>query len=158
MIKTDSENTGKRKYEGSARSETNKKSKIEKSKEKDGKNQSTASISSKDGENKKKPVMFNDNDVHLNLYNEAPQNIKHKKIKLAQSLLILCQMIEGTEMKGNFNNDFAAITFQKKMKDGKAFEFSIPLSLAPMLQTALQHIIDANPQFFSGIKKFNELN
>jgi hypothetical protein len=43
----------KRKHEGPMRSEINKKSKIEKSKEKDGKNQSTASISSKDGENKK---------------------------------------------------------------------------------------------------------
>lgn len=129
-----------------------KKSKDESTKEKDGKDAS--SVSSKDGETKKKAIMFNEEDVHINLYHEAPQNIQIKKIKLSQSLLVLCQMIEGVEMKGNYNNDFAAITFHKKMRDGKAFEFSIPLNLAPIVQTAMQHIIDANPQFFSGIKKF----
>lgn len=146
----------KRKSENVPTVEENKKQKNENSKEKDGKNQSTASVTSKDGDTKKKVIMFNDEDVHLNLYNEAPQNIKVKKIKLSQSLLVLCQIIEGADMKGGYNNDFAAITFQKKMKDGKAYEFSIPLTLAPIVQTALQHIIDANPHFFSGIKKFKE--
>lgn len=134
-----------------------KKSKDESTKEKDGKDTSSVSSKdggSKDGETKKKAIMFNEEDVHINLYHEAPQNIQIKKIKLSQSLLVLCQMIEGIEMKGNYNNDFAAITFHKKMRDGKAFEFSIPLNLAPIVQTAMQHIIEANPQFFSVIKKF----
>lgn len=65
-------------------------------------------------------------------------------------------MIEGVDMKGGFNNDFAAMTFQKKMKDGKAYEFNVPLSLAPTIQHAAQIMIDANPQFFSGIKKFRD--
>jgi hypothetical protein len=128
----------------------------EKEKETDGGNSiagSVASNASKEGENKKKVVMFNDHDVHINLYNEAPQNIKMKKIKLSQSLLILCQMIEGSEMKGSYSNDFAALTFQKKMKDGKAYEFSLPLALAPVVQTAIQLIIDSNPNFFSGSRK-----
>jgi len=42
------------------------------------------------------------------------------------------------------------------MRDGKAYEFSIPLALAPILQQATQIMIEANPQFFSGIKKFRE--
>lgn len=107
-------------------------------------------------EGRKKYVLFNDNNIDHNLHNEAPQNIKVKKIKLSHSLIVLCQMIEGADMKGSFNNDFAAMTFQKKMKDGKAYEFSLPLSLAPTIQEAAQIMIDANPQFFSGIKKFRE--
>ncbi len=124
-------------------------------KEKDGKN-CNYSTSSKDGEGRRKVALFNDHNVDVNLHNEAPQNIKIKKIKISQSLIVLCQMIEGADMKGSFNNDFAAMTFQKKMKDGKAYEFSIPLALAPTLQSAAQVMIDANPQFFSGIKKFRE--
>lgn len=130
-----------------------KKTKVDLLKEKDGK---THSVSSKEGEGRRKIKLFNDHNVDVNLHNEAPQNIKVKKIKMSQSLIVLCQMIEGVDMKGNFNNDFAAMTFQKKMKDGKAYEFSIPLALAPTLQNAAQIMIDANPQFFSGIKKFRE--
>lgn len=127
-----------------------------KEKEKDGKILSTTSTSSKESDGKRKVTLFNDYNVDVNLHNEAPQNIKVKKIKLSHSLIVLCQMIEGVDMKGSFNNDFAAMTFQKKMKDGKAFEFSIPLALAPTIQNAAQIMIDANPQFFSGIKKFKE--
>jgi len=130
-----------------------KKTRLDSLKEKDGK---TLSVSSKEGEGRRKIALFNDHNVDVNLHNEAPQNIKIKKIKISQSLIVLCQMIEGVDMKGNFNNDFAAMTFQKKMKDGKAYEFSIPLALAPTLQNAAQIMIDANPQFFSGIKKFRE--
>lgn len=133
-----------------------KKGRMDSTKEKDGKLSNQNSVSSKDGENRKKYVLFNDNNIDVNLHNEAPQNIKIKKIKLSHSLIVLCQMIEGVDMKGNFNNDFAAMTFQKKMKDGKAYEFSIPLALAPTLQNAAQIMIDANPQFFSGIRKFRE--
>ena len=151
----DSQTSDSKKSKTDNETDKNEKDKNEKDKnEKDGKNQSTASISSKEGDSKKKAVMFVDDNVDLNLYNEAPQNINVQKIKLSHSLLMLCQMIEGIEMKGNYNNDFAAITFQKKMRDGKAYEFSIPLTLAPLLQFGLQHVIDSNPQFFSGIKKF----
>lgn len=127
-----------------------------KEKEKDGKTSSAYSSSSKEGDGKRKVIFFDENNVDVNLHNEAPQNIKIKKIQLSHSLIVLCQMIEGVDMKGSFNNDFAAMTFQKRMKDGKAFEFSIPLALAPTLQNAAQIMIDANPQFFSGIKKFKE--
>lgn len=121
-------------------------------KERDGKN----SLTPKDVENRRKVTYFNDKNIDVNLHNDAPQNIKVKRIKLSQSLLVICQMIDGSEMKGNFNNDFAALTFQKKLKDGKAFEFSIPLALVPSLQKATVIMVDANPQFFSGVKKFNE--
>lgn len=108
----------------------------------------------KDGSKKKSSaVMFNDNNIDMNLHNEAPQNIKQKKIKLSGSLIIMCHVIDGLQSKLPFNNDYPALTFQKKMKDGKAFQFSIPFNLAPTLQKAIQHMIDANPQFFSGMKK-----
>ncbi len=105
--------------------------------------------------NKKKnsSIMFNDRNVDVNLHNEAPQNIKTKKIKLSASLILMCHVIDGLQSKLPFSNDYPAMTFQKKMKDGKAFQFSIPFNLAPTLQNAVQIMIDANSQFFNGGRK-----
>ncbi len=109
----------------------------------------------KDGNKKKSSsIMFNDRNIDVNLHNEAPQNIKSKKIKLSGSLILMCHVIDGLQSKLPFHNDYPALTFQKKMKDGKAFQFSIPFNLGPTLQNAIQIMIDANPQFFNGIKKF----
>lgn len=99
-------------------------------------------------------VMFNDRNIDVNLHNEAPQNIKAKKIKLSGSLILMCHVIDGLQSKLPFNNDYPALTFQKKMKDGKAFQFSIPFNLGPTVQNAIQIMIDSNPQFFNGSKKF----
>jgi len=111
---------GKRKRKATdnevAKSKPAKKMKTSENKEKDGNtsvNSSTPQSPTKE-DNKRKVVFFNDQNVDVNLHHEAPQNIKYKKIQMSQSLIVLCQTIDGNDMKGNFNNDFAAITFQKK--------------------------------------------
>ncbi len=130
------------------------KKKIDVGNEKDGK--ALISGYSQEGTSKRKAKMFDTSKVDVNLHHGAPQNIKVKTIQMNDSLMVMCHVIEGAEMKGYYNTDFAALTFQKKMKDGKAFEFSIPLALLPTLQDATQIMRDANPQFFAGVKKFNE--
>lgn len=105
---------------------------------------------------KKSVFLFNDKNVDVNLFNEAPQNIKVKKVKLNNNLILQCHVIDASDSKMSFNNDFPALSFIKKMKDGKAFQFSIPFNLGPTVQSAIQIMVDANPQFFSGIKKFKQ--
>jgi len=37
--------------------------------------------------------------------------------------------------------EYAALVFQKKIKDSKAFEFNLPLSIAPRFIEGLKYII-----------------
>lgn len=107
----------------------------------------------KDGTKKKSSaIMFNDIKIDMNLHNEAPQNINQKIFQISASLIVMCHVIDGSQSKLPFNSEYPALTFQKKMKDGKAFQFSIPFNLAPTLQKAVQHMIDGNTEFF-GVKK-----
>lgn len=115
--------------------------------------------SSTSGTNKKKTslsslTVFNDANVDVNLYHEAPANIKVKKIKLSASLIVMCHVLDGLQAKLPFNNDFPALTFLKKMKDNKAYNFSIPFNLTPTLQNALQIMIEANTTFFNNQRRF----
>lgn len=107
------------------------------------------------GAKKKSASLFNDKNVDVNLYNEAPQNIIEKIVKINQGLLMKCHVVDASEMKGNYNNsDFSALTFVKRIKDGKAFNFSIPLNLGPVIQDAIQVFVSSNPRFFSGSKTY----
>ena len=103
---------------------------------------------------KKSDSLFNDEIVDVNLYNEAPQNIKEKTVMLNQGLLMKCHVVDAAEMKNNYNTDFSALTFVKKIKDGKSFRFSVPLNLGPTIQNAIHVFVTANPQFFAGSKTY----
>ncbi len=103
---------------------------------------------------KKSDSLFNDEIVDVNLYNEAPQNIKEKTVMLNQGLLMKCHVVDAAEMKNNYNTDFSALTYVKKIKDGKSFRFSVPLNLGPTIQNAIQVFVTANPQFFAGSKTY----
>ena len=114
--------------------------------------ESSTTTSSSSSGLKKNPIIFNDGNVDVNLYTLEAQNIVKKKIKISSNLMILSQIIENWDNK-NYNQEYAALTIQRKLKDGKAFEFNVPLNLAYSLQNAIQIIIDHNPKFFSGIKR-----
>jgi len=119
---------------------------------------SDITVDESDNENgkkkKKKKVIFDDCNVDLNLHKNATQSIKSVKIKLAAGLILYNHIISGWSPQ--YSNDFAAITFMKKMKDETAFEFNIPMTIAPILQKALQHIINVNKDYYSGMKLFHD--
>lgn len=101
----------------------------------------------------KKRKLFDDSNIDVNLHSD-PQSLVEKKIKLSGICIVKCHMVNGADMKTPFANDFAAMTFEKKMKDGKAFEFSLPLNLAHNLKNAIDIMINSNKQFFgSAISK-----
>jgi hypothetical protein len=99
---------------------------------------------------KKEPALFNDKNLDYNLIENDANNVISRKIKVSNNLLITCKMIEGSgEGKGGLTYDYAALTFQRKTKDEKSFDFNMPLSLCPSIIRALTHIIEDNPKFFS---------
>ena len=92
---------------------------------------------------------YNDNNIHYNLYNEAPENIVECRVKLTSSCLITSRMIEANgEVKG-LTYDMAALVICRKMKNGSVFEFTLPLSLAPSICQAIGFIMKENKQFFN---------
>jgi hypothetical protein len=103
-----------------------------------------------DGKKKIKPVVYNDKNVDYNLYNEAPEHIKNLKIKLSSNTVMLSRMIEAPT-GGNAHglmNDYAALSFLRQNKNGKAYEFNMPLTLAPNVLKGIQLLIKGNPTFF----------
>lgn len=94
-------------------------------------------------------IEYNDKNVDYNLYNEAPEHIKNLKIKISSNIVMLSRMIEasGNTAQG-LTYDYAALSFVRQSKNGKAYEFNLPLNLAPSIVKGITLIIKQNPKFF----------
>jgi len=102
---------------------------------------------------KKESPVFNDKNLDYNLFSDDPDNVVSKKIKIAKNVILQCSMIDGNEKGKNAAfQDYAALSFLRKTKDEKAFEFNLPLGLAPNIIEALKLIINDNPKFFHKYK------
>jgi hypothetical protein len=95
--------------------------------------------------------VFNDKNLDYNLYSNDPDNVVSKKIKISNNVIMTCRMIDGSEGRKTaaaYSYDYAALSFLRKTKDEKAFEFNLPLNLAPNIIEALKLIMNDNPKFF----------
>jgi hypothetical protein len=102
---------------------------------------------------KKETPVFNDKNLDYNLFSDDPDNVVSKKIKIAKNVILQCSMIDGNDKGKNAAfQDYAALSFLRKTKDEKAFEFNLPLGLAPNIIEALKLIINDNPKFFHKYK------
>jgi hypothetical protein len=100
-------------------------------------------------EKKEKDVpMFNDKNVDYNLYHEAPENVATKKIKLSSNVILMCKMIEATGEQRGLTYDYAALSIIRKTKNNKAYEFNLPLTIAPNLVKGIELIMQENKHFF----------
>lgn len=99
-------------------------------------------------EKKSKRPLFNDNNVDLNLYSSAPENVVVRKVKISNNVLVTCKMVEQRDGK-SLGYDFAAITFQRKTQNDGMFEFVLPLSLTPRIIEAMEYIMKDNKKFFN---------
>jgi hypothetical protein len=100
-------------------------------------------------EKKEKDVpMFNDKNVDYNLYHEAPENVATKKIKLSSNVILMCKMIEATGEQRGLTYDYAALSIIRKTKNNKAYEFNLPLTIAPNLVRGIELIMQENKHFF----------
>ena len=97
---------------------------------------------------KKESPIFNDKKIDLNLFDNDPENVVEKRIILNKSTILMCKNTEASTAGNAPNFDFAALVFQKKTKDSRAFEFTLPMSLTGRLIEGLQYIVKENPKFF----------
>lgn len=100
--------------------------------------------------NQKKVVNFDGGRVDFNLHTEDPNNIVQKTVQISTGLKLTCKMLAGATMSAGKVTypDWAALIFQKKIKDDKCFEFNVSLKDAPKLIEGLKYIISENKTFF----------
>lgn len=99
-------------------------------------------------EQKRPETLFDDSNLDYNLYAMAPQNIVEKKIMLGNNLLVVSKMMEASGDKGQ-TYEYAAISFQRKLKSQKAYTFNLSLNMAPTIIRALELIMEANKTYFA---------
>lgn len=105
---------------------------------------------SEDNKKASNMVEYNDKNVDFNLYNEAPEHIKNVKIKISSNVVMICRMIEATgNTSQGLTYDYAALSFVRQSKNGRAYEFNLPLTLAPSITKGINLMIRENTKFFS---------
>jgi hypothetical protein len=101
--------------------------------------------------------VFNDKNLDYNLFSSDPDNVISKKIKIASNVIVTCRMMEGNDGRKTANAyefpPYAALSFLRKTKNEMAFEFNLPLVLAPKIIEALKLMMNDNPKFFSKHKE-----
>ena len=102
----------------------------------------------KDDKKKVPETLFDDSNIDVNMNNTTSQNVVEKKIMPGSNLLIVSKMIEAIGEKGQ-SYEYAAVSFQRRMKSQKAYTFNIPLSTIGNIIQALEIIRDANQVFLS---------
>jgi hypothetical protein len=100
-------------------------------------------------------IEYNDKNVDFNLYNEAPEHIKNVKVLLTSNVIMSSRMIEasGNSSQG-LTYDYAALSFVRQSKNLRAYEFNLPLTLAPSIIKGINFLIKSNPKFFEKQIKF----
>jgi hypothetical protein len=102
--------------------------------------------------------VYDDANMDKCYYSKPVLNIEVKKMGLSPTLMVMCHVLDTSETKMPITSDFAALTFLKKMKEEKVFNFSIPFTLVPALQDALNTMVEANRPFFNEHKKRITIN
>ena len=102
---------------------------------------------------KKSPILFDSGRVDFNLDTENPNNIIQKTVQISTGLKMTCKMLAGATMSSGKVSypDWAALIFQKKIKDEKCFEFNLPLKDAPKIVEGLKFLISENKKFFNSV-------
>lgn len=103
-------------------------------------------------EKEKAVLLYNDKNVSVNYFDEAPENIVQLKCKMSSNLMLTCKTVEtvGDSKSGSY--DYAALGIIRRQRNGAAFEFNMPLQITPILVKACQYIMKENEKFFSRFK------
>ncbi len=100
--------------------------------------------------------VFEEKNVDYNFVKNSSLNVVQRRCQIAPNIILQCKNVEFTQNGQQI--DFASLTFSRKTKNGRAFDYNMPLSLAPVLIEAVQQIINDNAKFFASIQKEREKN
>ena len=100
--------------------------------------------------------VFEEKNIDYNFVKNSSLNVVQRRCQIAPNIILQCKNVEFTQNGQQI--DFASLTFSRKTKNGRAFDYNMPLSLAPVLIEAVQQIINDNVKFFASIQKEREKN
>lgn len=108
--------------------------------------------SSVTGEKKTKDYpIFEEKNIDYNFVKNSTLNVVQRRCQIAQNIILHCKNIEISHNGQKY--DYASLTFSRKTKNGKAFDYNMPLALAPVLIEAVQQIINDNSKFFANLRE-----
>lgn len=111
----------------------------------------TTNIAGDEKRPKKEYPDFSDKNVDYNLYHEDPCTLIQKRVKISNDVVMSCKMITVNQSQAN-RFEYAAVVFARKGKTDKAFEYNLPLNLAPRIIAALNLMMKDNPRFFDKLQ------
>ena len=94
--------------------------------------------------------VWNSRNVDHDLDDHAASNVRTKRIKISNNLIVSCRMISTQENK-NLHQDYAALVFSRRTNKEKTFDFMIDMRWTDRIITALDLIMKENPVFFKSV-------
>ncbi len=94
---------------------------------------------------------FRSDDCDSDYSNDVLDKVTHHKVCIYPGFNISCHKFEANKVKNYLGNDFPAITFEKKCKDDKCYEFTVPLNSGYSIVKAIFKFAQLNPEIFAGM-------
>ncbi len=91
---------------------------------------------------------FTNSDCDSDYTGDGIKNLVYHKAKITNSINMICHVFDGSKIKNYQGSEFAAITFQKKTKDDKSYELTIPLERGFNVIKAVYRFAELNPTIF----------
>lgn len=95
--------------------------------------------------------IFTTDDCDEDYGNDRVNQVKYHKIKLASGINIVCHLFEAKSIKNYLGSDFPAITIEKKCKDDKCYELTVPLNIGFSIVKAIYKFAELNPESFKNM-------
>jgi len=119
-----------------------------KSLENDQTSKKAGSTSKADGKEYKR---FRSDDCDSDYSNDVLDKVTQHKVCIYPGFNMSCHKFEANKVKNYLGNDFPAITFEKKCKDDKCYEFTVPLNSGYSIIKAIFKFAQLNPEIFAGM-------
>jgi hypothetical protein len=99
------------------------------------------------GKPKKELPNYSDKNLDVDLFKTSAANLNQRRMRVAANVIMTCKMIDEIDGKP-ISYEYAALTFQRRMANGKMFEFMLPLTSLHAIRKGLDYIEKENPKFF----------
>jgi hypothetical protein len=96
---------------------------------------------------------FTNSDCDSDYTGDGIKNLTYHKAKITNSINMICHVFDGSMIKNYQGSEFAAITFQKKTKDDKSYELTIPLDRGFNIIRAINRFVELNPDIFKDLNR-----
>lgn len=96
---------------------------------------------------------FTNSDCDSDYTGDSTKDLIYHKVKIAPSVNMICHVFDGSKVKNYQGSEFAAITIQKKTKEDKCYELTIPIDRGYNMIRCIDKFAELNPDFFKNVAR-----